>query len=58
MFGGGNLKVPPDWNVKVSVTSILGGFSDKRNTDPNKIADPRKELIINGVVILGGGEVR
>jgi len=58
LFGGVNLKVPPDWNVRVEVTPILGGFSDKRRMDPNAIPDPRKEIFIKGLAILGGGEVR
>ena len=58
LFGGVNLRVPPDWNVRVEVTPILGGFSDKRRMDPNAIPDPRKEIFIRGLAILGGGEVR
>lgn len=58
MLGSATLQVPPDWNVRVEVTPILGGFSDKRRTDPIAIPDPRKELFIKGVVILGGGEVK
>ena len=58
MFGGASFKVPSDWNVRVEVTSILGGFSDKRKIDPSAIPDPRKELFIRGVVIMGGGELK
>ncbi len=58
LFGGTNFRVPSDWNVRVEVTSILGGFGDKRRTDPNAIPDPRKELFIRGTVMLGGGEVK
>lgn len=55
IFGGSNLIVPPDWNVKVEVTSILGGFADKRFT--NNI-DKSKTLILKGACIFGGGELR
>ncbi|HLN53233.1 MAG TPA: LiaF domain-containing protein [Lentimicrobium sp.] len=55
IFGGSTLIVPSDWNVKSEITSILGGFSDKRyhtNVDQSKL------IIIKGVCIFGGGEVK
>ena len=58
MFGGGKFIVPRDWDVKVEVTSVFGGFSDKRLTDPNVIYDPAKQLVIKGFVIFGGGEIQ
>lgn len=57
IFGGGKFIVPRDWDIKVDVTSVFGGFSDKRLTDPNIVYDPGKQLIIKGIVIFGGGEV-
>lgn len=55
VFGGTNLKVPADWNIKMQVTSIFGGFEDKRSLSAT---DSSKMLIIKGVAIFGGGEVR
>lgn len=57
MFGGSKILVPADWDVSVEVTSILGGFSDKRN---NITTDPMtsKRLVVKGVAIFGGGEVK
>jgi predicted membrane protein len=57
LFGGSTIKVPPDWTVTNKVTSILGGFSDKRNyvassTGTNRI------LTIHGFVMFGGGEIK
>lgn len=55
IFGGTNLLVPPDWNVKSEVTGIFGGFSDKRSTvEPNK----NKTIIVKGVAIFGGGDIK
>jgi len=56
-FGGCKMIVPPDWNVKINVVSIFGGFVDKRILVQN---DPSngKTLIIKGVAIFGGGELR
>ncbi len=56
MFGGSTLKVPSDWVVVNNVTAILGGFSDKRSNPP--IENGKKKLIINGMVMFGGGEIK
>jgi len=55
MFGGSGLIVPSDWNVKVEVFNIFGGYVDKRI--PSQV-DYNKTLIIKGVTIFGGGEVK
>lgn len=59
VFGGMKLVVPEDWNIKVNVVAIFGGFSDKHrvlsaNTSPN----PDNQLIIKGIVFFGGGEIK
>jgi predicted membrane protein len=54
IFGGGKLIVPEDWDVKVEVLALFGGFSDKRrvlNVNHDKV------LIIKGVALFGGGEI-
>jgi predicted membrane protein len=55
IFGGTTLIVPNDWNVKVEMTNIFGGFSDKRR---NMNVDFNKTLIIKGAAIFGGGELK
>lgn len=55
IFGGSGLIVPSDWNVKVEVFNIFGGYVDKRITSQ---VDYNKTLIIKGVTIFGGGEVK
>ena len=55
VFGGSTLIVPADWNVKVEMFSIFGGFEDKRVTGQ---VDYNKTLILKGVAIFGGGEVK
>jgi len=54
-FGGTTLLVPSDWNVKVEVVNIFGGYADKRITAQS---DSNKTITIKGVTIFGGGEVR
>lgn len=55
VFGGTTLIVPSDWNVKVEVFNIFGGFADKRGTSQ---VDINKTLVIKGVTVFGGGEIR
>ncbi len=56
LFGGSNLVVPEDWKVKSEVVSILGGYSDKRLASLDY--DPEKTLIIKGIVLFGGLELK
>jgi len=57
IFGGCKLFVPSDWNVRIETVSVFGGFVDKRViTDINP--NPEKTLILKGVTIFGGGEIR
>jgi predicted membrane protein len=58
IFGGTTIVVPNDWNVILNVTSIFGGFSNKSVKDPNLIVEQSKTLIIKGLVIFGGGELK
>ncbi|MCF8364969.1 MAG: cell wall-active antibiotics response protein [Bacteroidales bacterium] len=58
IFGGSTLIVPPDWDVKVNVTAVFGGFSDKRYKRTGVEKDYNKFLNVQGVVIFGGGEIK
>jgi len=58
MFGGCTLIVPSDWDVRVEVSAVLGGVSDKRMPSPNYVVEPKKELVIKGLVALGGCEIK
>lgn len=60
MFGGSTFIVPPDWNVRVEVTPIFGGFTDKRSpfSQDEAAKNSDKELFITGFVMFGGGEVK
>jgi len=57
VFGGSKLIVPSDWDIKIEVTSIFGGFSDKRMVSKDDIRDPSRDLIIKGMAIFGGGDI-
>jgi predicted membrane protein len=59
IFGGVTIIVKPEWDVQVQVTSILGGFDDKRKLYKRPDGTPAtKHLIIKGAAIFGGGEVK
>jgi len=58
MFGGSTLIVPENWNIRVEVVSIFGGFSDKRSVRTGTAMDVGKEIVIRGFVMFGGGEIK
>lgn len=58
IFGGSKLVVPGNWKIHVDVVSIFGGFADKRRNVNVNSDGPNKELIITGVAIFGGGEIK
>jgi predicted membrane protein len=56
IFGGTKLIVPESWSVKMEVTSVFGGFSDKR-IKTMVVTDSDRSLLITGVNVFGGGEI-
>jgi predicted membrane protein len=57
IFGGTKIIVPEDWNVKIEVVSIFGGFEDKRSFSVISRTGTGKIVVIKGTCIFGGGEV-
>jgi predicted membrane protein len=58
MFGGTKFIVPGSWQVKSEATSLFGGFTDKRHIKPDEAVVSDKVLLIKGVVIFGGVEIK
>lgn len=58
IFGGSTMVVPPDWEIRLDVVSIFGGFSDKRYKRQDTPTDSKKRITIKGLVIFGGGELK
>lgn len=54
-WGGVEIFVPPDWTVVSKVTTLMGGFIDKRR--PTSVL-PNKTLIVRGMVVMSGIEVK
>ncbi len=55
-FGGLELVVPSNWDVKSEMAAILGGIEDKRSNTAN--IDPNKRLILKGTCMFGGVEIK
>ena len=58
IFGGIDVVVPRDWKVILSVTSIFGGYNDKRVLNLNQVYETNKVLVIKGTVLFGGGNLK
>ena len=58
LFGGTEIIVPADWTVKMETTVLFGGLSDKRQSVLNVVSNPDKTLIVKGIVLFGGGELK
>ena len=58
LFGSTKIIVPTGWRVKIEITSIFGGYNDKRRVSPTLTTDNSRELVLRGVVIFGGGEIK
>jgi hypothetical protein len=58
LMGGLELRVPKEWNVKITALPIMGGTEDQINKYPEKVVDETKTLVISGYVIMGGIEIK
>jgi len=58
IFGATEIFLPDDWQVIIKITTIFGGFEDNRGRIQPTDDSNKKTLIIKGLVIFGGGEVR
>lgn len=56
VFGGSKFYVPEDWDIRIEVTSVFGGYSDKRHRSII-VVNSESQLVITGVNIFGGGEL-
>jgi len=57
IMGGVKLIVPPNWEVKSEISTIMGGVEDKRQIQ-GKIIDFNKVLVLKGTAFMGGIELR
>jgi predicted membrane protein len=57
VFGGAEIVVPANWEVKVMMNTIFGGVEDKRPVEL-MTTNPDKTLIIKGSCVFGGIEIK
>lgn len=55
LMGGGELLVPPDWDVTLQVFALMGGCVDKRRPP---LQPPSHHLIVRGLAVMGGLEIK
>jgi len=58
IFGGGEIIVPEHWLVSMQGAGIFGGYEDKTRHFQPDASKPTKTLIIKGVAVFGGIEVK
>ena len=54
VWGGVEIRVPPDWSVSNQVVAIMAGASDKSTGT----RDSRNRLLLRGFVLMGGVEIK
>jgi predicted membrane protein len=58
IFGGATIIVPNNWDVIMNVTPLFGGFSNKKSRYVSSGTAPSGTLVIKGVILFGGGEIK
>lgn len=57
MFGGVDIIIPANWNLKNEVSVVFGGIEDRRTVAAN-VQDSGKTLILKGNIMFGGIEIK
>lgn len=57
MFGGVDIIIPSNWNLKNEISVIFGGIEDRRTVAPN-INESGKTLVLKGNIMFGGIEIK
>jgi cell wall-active antibiotic response 4TMS protein YvqF len=55
LWGGIEIRVPPEWRVDAKGVPLIGGFEDKTQTPLDASAAPR--LVVRGQAVMGGVEI-
>jgi predicted membrane protein len=58
VFGGAEIYVPSNWKIITKGFPVFGGFEDKRRHISNQDTSQKKELVIKGLVLFGGLEIK
>jgi predicted membrane protein len=55
IFGGAEVTVPEDWDVRIDILALFGGTDDERRSPPTR---EEPDLVITGLTLFGGVTVR
>ena len=65
VMGGAEIRVPPEWTVRLDALAIMGGASDSRkkkgavaDRTSDLVPDDSPHLVITGLVLMGGVEIK
>lgn len=53
IFGGGEIRIPETWSVKIEASAIAGAIVDETYRRPDASA-PTKRLVVRGTAVFGG----
>jgi len=56
IFGGGEIRIPEDWNIENRSVAMFGATEDSRPASTEQNAEV--DLVISGVVLFGGLEIK
>lgn len=57
-WGGGEIRVPPDWQVTMNVLPLFAGYEDKTVRSESVPGTPVKRLVVTGTLVMGGLTVK
>lgn len=58
VFGGGEIRVPENWLVVLQGVGVFGAYEDKTRHIQTDVSKPTKTLVVRGVAVFGGIEVK
>jgi predicted membrane protein len=58
VLGGTTLILPPNWEIRSEVVSVMGSIEDKRPMRTDIATEKNKILILEGTVIMGGIDIK
>jgi hypothetical protein len=58
LMGGVEIRVPLHWQVSMRAVPFLGGVSNQTTFLADKLQMPKKTLVIRGLALMGGIDVR
>jgi len=58
LFGATGFNIPNDWEVIIKMTTLFGGLDDQRTSQQKLEDESKKILVLKGIVLFGGFEIR